>query len=45
MASFSKAGHVEEESSWILKCLFGLIYALSALFDELAEQLTCCRSG
>ncbi len=46
-ASFSKAGQVESDNSLTLKCLFGLNYGLSTLFDDLAEQLTCrnvCRA-
>jgi len=46
-ASFSKAGQVESDNSLTAKCLFRLNYALSTLFDDLAEQLTCwnvCRA-
>src|SRR5439155_20574489 len=45
-ASFSKAGQVESDNSLTSKCLFGLNYALSTLFDDLAEQVNCwnvCR--
>jgi len=44
-ASFSKADQVESDNSLTVKCLFELIYALSALFDEVVEQLTCWKSG